>query len=378
MKCWIVQRHILSIFMVLMLALSIQGIAAALIPNTFSVPIPRYTPEGTLIATKVDIAISEVMYATDASGSPQWIELHNRSTEQVSLEGWEVTIENHPEDQSVLSTKLTFTLGEKVLDANQVLLLVTEPGDSSGLGTATGDFQTNHVVILKDLVGGTLGYRLLSETAFKITLTVPSTTKTTSKTAGDIAGNLGVAPEWKLSLNDGERISILRKYNIATQTPLDGITADGWELATEKNYPAIGRPTYYGHHSDHSTPGYRESDPLPVEISSFRPVRKRSGSPIVITWVTQSEVNNAGFNIKRSDTKDGKFKTINSVVIPGAGTTTKQRVYTYTDTTVKPKVIYYYQIESISVDGTRRILRTTHLRGNVGGANKRLQYYLKQ
>lgn len=382
MKDLIVQRLILSMFMMLMLVFSIHAIADALIreivvPGT---PEPRTLESSRKattvpIATKDDVAISEIMYATNANKPPQWIELHNRSARKVSLEEWEVTIENHPEDTTVLANTLTFTLDAKVLHANQVLLLVTEQGLNSGIGVAKGDFHEDCVVDLKDLIGGTPGYRLLSQTAFKITLTAPAATRTESKTSGDIAGNLDATPEWELPLSDDKRISIIRKYNHATSALYDGTTADGWELATEKDYPDTLRITYYGHHSDHGTPGYREADPLPVELSSFRPMRERFSTAVVITWKTESEVNNAGFNIKRSTTKDSGFEVINPAVIPGAGTTNEERVYTYTDVTAKPKIVYYYQLECVSVDGTHQTLRTTHLRGNVN-AGRSIEYIL--
>ena len=364
--------------LVLMLTLSIQGIADAFIPDAISVPLPPRSSKSAIvpkIATKGDIVISEIMYATSPDNLPQWIELYNISTEEVSLKGWKVTIENHPKDTVVLATKLTISLGEKVINADQVLLLVTEQGINYGIDVAKGDHHKDRVIVLKDRIGGAPGYRLLSQTAFKITLTAPVPTKTKSKTFGDIAGNLGAVPKWELPPNDHKRISIFRKYNSVTGTPYNGATAGGWELASEKDTMPIN---YYGHHSDRGTPGYREAEPLPVELSSFRPMRKKTTGTVVITWITESEVSNAGFNIKRSTTKDGKFEVINPAVILGAGTTNEKRVYTYTDTTAKPKIIYYYQLECISVNGVHQTLRTTHLRGSVGGANKRLQYYLKR
>lgn len=38
---------------------------------------------------------------------------------------------------------------------------------------------------------------------------------------------------------------------------------------------------------------------------------------------------------------------------------------TLTDKTAKPNVVYYYQLECVSEDGTRRALCTTHLRENI-------------
>ena len=148
MKDLIAQRLVLRILMTLLLTFSVQGITDALIPDVIIRIVPLRMSEPTRenttvpIAAKNDIAISEIMYATDTSGSPQWIELHNRSTRRVSLERWEITIENHPEDRSVLATKLTFTLGEKILNADQVLLLVTEQGDNSGVGEAVERFKS--------------------------------------------------------------------------------------------------------------------------------------------------------------------------------------------------------------------------------------------
>ncbi len=380
------QRLVLTIFITLLLTFSLQGIANALIPEpVISQKLKLRTSEpigeaDTLpVAAKNDIAISEIMYATDTRGFPQWIELHNRSPRRVSLEGWEVTIENHPEDTTVLATKLTFTLGKKTLNANQVLLLVTEHGDNSGVGETKGNFQSDHVIILKDRIGGTPGYRLLSQTAFKITLTAPTATKTERKTPSDIAGNLGATSEWKLPSIEGklplieinQRSSIIRAYK--GNDTSDGTRADGWELATEKSIRYIRGIIYYGHYGDHGTPGYRVDNPLPVDssvvLTHFRPARSRDTGVVVITWTTQSEMNNAGFLIKRSYQRDGESKVINATIIPGAGTTNEKQSYTYTDTTAQPNVVYYYQLECVSADGTRQTLtRPIRLKGHIGGS----------
>ena len=268
---------------------------------------------------------------------------------------------------------------------------MTEQGDNSGVGEATGDLRADSVVSLKDLIGGTQGYRLLSQTAFNVTLKAPTAARTEFETSGDIAGNLGVTPAWKLALIEGnQRSSIIRTYdgNDTTASPYDGTRADGWKLATEKSTRYIQGTTYYGHRSDRGTPGYREAAPLPVELSGFRPARRGKSTEfrlarekptgvIIITWTTQSEMNNAGFFIRRSQRRDGESKIINATMIPGAGTTDEKQSYTYTDTTAKPNVVYYYQLECVSVDGTRRTLtRPTRLRGHIGAKGRRTPYIL--
>ena len=110
---------------------------------------------------------------------------------------------------------------------------------------------------------------------------------------------------------------------------------------------------------------------LPVELSHFQPARDKATGQVVITWATQSELNNAGFFIKRSQRKDSEFKVINATMIAGAGTTSEKQFYTYTDTTAQPNVVYYYQIEDISLDGNRRTLtRGIRLKGHIGAAGK--------
>ena len=390
MKGLMPQRLVLRIFMTLLLTFSVQGIADALIRETAALQTQKLESSrenGTVrVADRFDIAISEIMYATSTDKLPQWIELHNRSTRRVSLEGWKVTIRNHPEDTTVLATNLTLTLGAKILDADQVLLLVTEQGDNSGAGEAKGTLRADNIVILKDLIGGTPGYRLLSQTAFKVTLKAPVVTKTgrKRKILSEIAGNLGAIPEWELPLIEDERSSIIREYdsNDVTASPYDGTRADGWELTAKKGSRyTIQHVTYYGHRSDHGTPGYRaratlptkpsdspvKLSDLPVKLSHFRPARNKKTGAVVITWSTLSELNNAGFFIKRGHQRDGESKVINATVIPGAGTTNEKQFYTYTDTTAKPNVVYYYQLECVSVDDTRRTrTRPIRLKGYVG------------
>ena len=116
---------------------------------------------------------------------------------------------------------------------------------------------------------------------------------------------------------------------------------------------------------------WRLGGPLPVSLSSFRPVRNQTTGHVDIRWITESELNNAGFNILRSERKNGDFKVINvKGIIPGHGTTSEKNVYQFTDTTAKPNIVYYYQIEDVSVNGRRTKLTMTHLRGNVSAGGK--------
>ena len=109
-------------------------------------------------------------------------------------------------------------------------------------------------------------------------------------------------------------------------------------------------------------------EPLPVTLSHFRAEHTNAG--VILKWTTESEVDNAGFYIHRSETKEGEFKVVNPTLIQGAGTTSERNEYTWTDTTAKPNVAYYYRIEDISHAGVRKQLATVHMRGLVSASGK--------
>ena len=112
----------------------------------------------------------------------------------------------------------------------------------------------------------------------------------------------------------------------------------------------------------------KDNTPLPVTLSYFRAEHMQAG--VILNWTTESEVDNAGFYIYRSETKDGVFKVVNPTLIQGAGTTGERNTYTWTDTTAKPNTVYYYRIEDVSHAGVREQLATVRLRGLVSAIGK--------
>ena len=147
--------------------------------------------------------------------------------------------------------------------------------------------------------------------------------------------------------------------------PLIGTDISSWHNATDAK---LGKTTYWGHATDVGNPGYTRGGILPVTLSYFRAERTETG--IVINWATESEVDNAGFYIYRSETKNGDFKIVNQTMIQGAGTAGERNQYKWTDTTVKPNVAYYYRIEDVSYAGIREQLATVRLRGFVSASGK--------
>ena len=198
--------------------------------------------------------------------------------------------------------------------------------------------------------------------------------------ATDVVGNLGAdgTAAWALPVNmEGGRSSIIRRHApdpAGPAEPKDGEMMESWVLASDTSFAQsthLSAHSYYGLPTDVGTPGFRAGGALPVELSHFRPARNKETGAVVITWSTQSELNNAGFFIKRSQQRDGEFQIINATMIPGAGTTGEKQFYTYEDTTAQADVVYYYQIEDVSLDGNRRTLtRGIRLKGHVGAAGK--------
>ncbi len=333
---------------------------------------PTPEPDPTPVAEVDDIAITEIMVDTSDGRLPQWIELTNVSGEEKSLAGWSLIVMNTAADDLAVGSRVTIDLSGTLgvgggTDAGgtlgKSLLLVAWDGRNSR------NLEGNaRVVDVSDQVDKTGRYTLISETAFMLALMPPQ--KTSVVAYGDTAGNLGAAEAWEIPSSDGARSSLIRREMLADGMATMGTSANGWVLASSTSL-VTGPATWYGSDEDAGTPGYDGGGPLPVELSHFRPARDKATGAVVITWSTQSELNNAGFFIKRSNQRDGQFEIINASMIPGAGTSSEKQFYTYTDTTAQPNVVYYYQIEDVSLDGNRQTLtRGIRLKGHIGAAGK--------
>ena len=350
------------------------------------------------------VYISEIMYADDARGSlPQWIELRNPSNKiGANLHNWRLTITNHDSmneagdafegkgSSTVLLNNLTIAPNSAVLIVSRLARTAREvdvfvPDDdifvlypthrnAFGMANATTD--------------------ILNAYGFNIRLEANAhdTNKRHEWQLVEEVGNLAARrtagrnertdteryddPRWMwpdAMTEDGDRISVARTNmpggTMATGfTVADGKSESGWILSSMDMRTDLIRPTYYGHRNDWSTPGQTLESPLPVELSSFRPTLENG--KVTIQWTTESELDNAGFNILRSETRDGEFTKVNEQMIQGKGTTAERTTYKWVDTTAKPGVVYYYQIEDVSFAGQHNTLATTKLKGLISAKGK--------
>lgn len=70
-----------------------------------------------------------------------------------------------------------------------------------------------------------------------------------------------------------------------------------------------------------------------------------------LVWITDSEINTAGFNLYRAQTADGAYTKINEALIPATGSAIEGAGYRFRDSEVSPGTTYYYILESIDSAG---------------------------
>jgi hypothetical protein len=85
---------------------------------------------------------------------------------------------------------------------------------------------------------------------------------------------------------------------------------------------------------------------FPVELTAFRAQIIENAAQLF--WSTESEENNAGFEVQRST--DGKnFETLDFV--EGHGTTYEAQEYIFDDKTIRQNTTYYYRLKQMDFDG---------------------------
>ena len=92
---------------------------------------------------------------------------------------------------------------------------------------------------------------------------------------------------------------------------------------------------------------------LPVELTSFELLDTRNEG-ITLQWITESEINNLGFNLDRK-TPITDWSQIASYVthpaLQGQGSVSHQTIYTFTDNTVHENESYDYRLSDVDYGG---------------------------
>ena len=365
--------------------------------------------------------VSELMLTTNNGKNAQWIELHNTSqSEAISLEdpdgdgaltAWKMTIENHNSGswkriRRNLHVEVDLSEWFQYIPPRQKVLIAAFADRNSG----ASDFPSTRVATLWETHRRSFSMikrgNLFLNASGGFTIKITDSQGNVSDSVGNLDGTVAdpdegighddpVGFDWPTELTeDGHRTSLIRLKN-TDGTPRTGMpTRDSsgdatdkkgaalplgsdessdtesyaWKHAADINLDDLAKITWFGSEDDISTPLNTENTMMPVLLSFFRPIMENG--EVLIQWTTEAELDNAGFHILRSETRNGHFKRINTQLIQGAGSTAERQTYEWIDTTAKPGVVYYYQIEDVSFSGERYRLATTKLKGLVSAKNK--------
>ena len=92
-------------------------------------------------------------------------------------------------------------------------------------------------------------------------------------------------------------------------------------------------------------------------VAMFSFTAKPQGQTVVIEWKTWMEFDNTGFNLYRSEKKDGDYIKINDSFIPTKSTGPYSGgSYTLTDTAVADRTKYYYRLETVDAKGASQFI----------------------
>jgi len=89
--------------------------------------------------------------------------------------------------------------------------------------------------------------------------------------------------------------------------------------------------------------------PTLVELISF--TARGSFNRVLLEWETATEMDNAGFHLWRSDTREGPYTRITDELIPAEGGATWGASYDWWDEGLITGQIYYYKLEDMDFGG---------------------------
>jgi hypothetical protein len=140
-------------------------------------------------------------------------------------------------------------------------------------------------------------------------------------------------------------------YNITFPVPDWATNNDMWcrfRLAYDADFHV-----YYdicGYKSFGEVEDYVIGNPLSVGLSTF--YASAGDGQATLYWTTESEVNNLGFYVQRSEA-GGQYVRVNEQLIPGHGTSETRHEYSYVDQGLTNGVAYSYRVVDVDLAGTQ-------------------------
>jgi subtilisin-like proprotein convertase family protein len=195
----------------------------------------------------------------------------------------------------------------------------------------------------------------------KVTLQAPgdATATTIVNTSSDSYDNYDVLIDDASgnAINDGSNDTVASPYYDRTAGPSTNGSLDSFNRVR-----SLGTWTVFICDNTNNTTGSVNlvrldltGTPTAVELKSFTATGSRKAT--ILSWETTSELDNLGFNLYRATSMDGvrtrlNAKLIPTLVYPGSPF---GAVYSYTDTSPKPKLPYYYWLENLDIHGNTEL-----------------------
>ena len=224
--------------------------------------------------------------------------------------------------------------GTSESDASNGLTMTVGSALSTGNFAVFGNNNTN-ASSTADL--GSVGSTLRTGRIWQVdeSGTVAATIKIDISDATGDAGNSGTASNYRLLYRSGTSGAF---SSAATGSSISGDVVTFNSVSLQDGYYALGA----------------QSDAtLPVELTSFELLETRNDG-ITLQWITESEINNLGFNLDRK-TPITDWSQIASYVthpaLQGQGSVSHQTIYTFTDNNVQENEYYDYRLSDVDYDG---------------------------
>jgi hypothetical protein len=150
---------------------------------------------------------------------------------------------------------------------------------------------------------------------------------------------------------------IFSSQNASAQLHSQDVISNGGVLIDNNNYrihgtvgqPLIGVINNSSYEIQQGFWNQLKARPTNIVLSTLTAQVTQDG--ILINWTTETEPNNAGFNVHRNQQENVEYVKINDTLIPSQGNATTGASYSYVD---KPEQEgdYYYKLQDVSLDGS--------------------------
>ncbi len=166
--------------------------------------------------------------------------------------------------------------------------------------------------------------------------------------------SVGSGDAWVLKLNStgglsGQDCAGIINNSAATVTVTTDHRVDDTSVTTTNTQAVVGNPGWTA--VDSSAIVNDTCETTLIRLVSFE--ARAADRAVVLRWTTGAEINNAGFNLLRSEAADGHYVKINAQLIPAEGSPAGGASYEFIDAGVENRRIYYYRLEDLDLGGQR-------------------------